>query len=1217
MKDAKDYATENKAFADALNSVSENYAFERTLPEDDYATILDSRWKDGGRFEDLPSVVKNGGATKYLFYRVVESKIAYKTAEDANPVEINLNLAEPASNTAKGEYTYVEADEDSLFEPGYVNNGPNSASTETHKNILNTTSLTITKEWDDNNNFYETRPEEGGQWVTYFVVERKTADGDAWEMVMETEIGADSISSKKPLIVRVTGTGNESSSNVTISGLPGGDFIYRARELEPKKDGGYVAPDEGGIAEVDYYENAYTPTYGAGTNADGSMTASASNALRTTDIYAEKQWIGADRPESVELQLQYQTGPDSWETLKPIPLNDTVDSNAGTGLCVEYDEWKAVWKNVPEYMPGSYRGADGTKPTTYRVIETVPDGYIQVGKTKEGTIEVGEENYKYFTITNMKSVSLTVQKTWAAETDDQEEVTALLWRTTKDITASDYNYTEDESKEMVQIQGGQAAETQEEGEQHRVRLNAGNNWSVNISNLPKYSGNTNSAQPYYYFVTESTIGGTSVDEMVQDSDLLSYSHTFTRSLDANQFTTEILNIGYTDVTGTKTWVDNSNRYNTRPDSITLTLQRRTNAAEEWEDVTTDDHETALQPRWTNTNTNVWTYTYEDLPYANAEGKKYTYQVVETVPEVKAGANVPAGTSYEAAYDDDTHLNITNTLTGTTQITVTKEWLDGNNETGKRPASITLYLYANDELDRTAIIEDSGQGLFAGLMEILLRNGDRWTYTFEDLDVYDEDGKEIKYEVREAKVYGYEPEMGELTAVTVGEGTADETTVYTITLTNTMQTEVPVHKIWGGVEETDQKDVVVGLYSQVNGQAEPVQVTNSTGDPVTRTLNADNDWKDTFTNLPAYDQNDQRIRYSVKEETVGGQLADQTDYRIVIAEEPQADDSGQPGYRISNIRRTKLSGTKTWLDDNDALGRRPEELSLQLYRSTDPTANRLDTTPNAAWAEVTEAQMTAEGIYVSWNKQDPNVWTYTYRNLPAADENGALYVYDVKESGPEGYALIGATPSNAGGRDFANQLSNTEFSVSGVKTWEDGANASGGRPASLVLNLWRQIGGGSPEYVVETPVWSGIDGSHWTYTLIDIRIDDSQGRKYTYWVEEAETPGYDAYYDAERLNVTNRLQGGLKLSKTVSGTAGRPAEGVPLYHCPGGHGDSGHAGEGGRHRRAVRRPDLCKRNGADCPDPRPVGPGRRPAGRHELQDYGDGRRPGRLYYGKDR
>ena len=83
------------------------------------------------------------------------------------------------------------------------------------------------------------------------------------------------------------------------------------------------------------------------------MTASASNALRTTDIYAEKQWIGADRPESVELQLQYQTGPDSWETLKPIPLNDTVDSNAGTGLCVEYDEWKAVWKMCRNTCPAA------------------------------------------------------------------------------------------------------------------------------------------------------------------------------------------------------------------------------------------------------------------------------------------------------------------------------------------------------------------------------------------------------------------------------------------------------------------------------------------------------------------------------------------------------------------------------------------------------------------------------------------------------------------------------------------------------------------------------------------------------------------------------------------------------------------------------------------------------------------------------------------------
>ena len=93
------YAENNGKFKTALG---EDYAFERTLPENGYATILDSRWKDGGRFEDLPSVVKNGGATKYLFYRVVESKIAYKTAEDANPVEINLNLAEPASQYSKG-----------------------------------------------------------------------------------------------------------------------------------------------------------------------------------------------------------------------------------------------------------------------------------------------------------------------------------------------------------------------------------------------------------------------------------------------------------------------------------------------------------------------------------------------------------------------------------------------------------------------------------------------------------------------------------------------------------------------------------------------------------------------------------------------------------------------------------------------------------------------------------------------------------------------------------------------------------------------------------------------------------------------------------------------------------------------------------------------------------------------------------------------------------
>ena len=57
------------------------------------------------------------------------------------------------------------------------------------------------------------------------------------------------------------------------------DMWPRIKEEELRKNG--------------YYQNAYMPTYGTGRNEDG-MTASASNALRTTDIYAEKKWIGAE-----------------------------------------------------------------------------------------------------------------------------------------------------------------------------------------------------------------------------------------------------------------------------------------------------------------------------------------------------------------------------------------------------------------------------------------------------------------------------------------------------------------------------------------------------------------------------------------------------------------------------------------------------------------------------------------------------------------------------------------------------------------------------------------------------------------------------------------------------------------------------------------------------------------------------------------------------------
>ena len=91
--------------------------------------------------------------------------------------------------------------------------------------------------------------------------------------------------------------------------------------------------------------------------------------------------------------------------------------------------------------------------------------------------------------------------------------------------------------------------------------------------------------------------------------------------------------------------------------------------------------------------------------------------------------------------------------------------------------------------------------------------------------------------------------------------------------------------------------------------------------LTLILNKDN-LKGTFINLPRFTADGYRITYTVKELLIGSELAENSDYIIHYTPEEQAKDE-QPGYIISNIRSTNLTGTKIWQDDSNADGRRPE------------------------------------------------------------------------------------------------------------------------------------------------------------------------------------------------------------------------------------------------------------------------------------------------------
>ncbi|MEB8419342.1 Cna B-type domain-containing protein, partial [Enterococcus casseliflavus] len=118
----------------------------------------------------------------------------------------------------------------------------------------------------------------------------------------------------------------------------------------------------------------------------------------------------------------------------------------------------------------------------------------------------------------------------------------------------------------------------------------------------------------------------------------------------------------TEVSGTKTWNDNDNKFNTRPESITVKLMQN--------DKEIDDQIVKADKKGN------WTYRFDNLPKYDAEGKAYTYTIQEE--------NVPGYTTKVNGYDlVNTYRN-----TETTEVSGTKTWNDNDNKFNTRPESIT-------------------------------------------------------------------------------------------------------------------------------------------------------------------------------------------------------------------------------------------------------------------------------------------------------------------------------------------------------------------------------------------------------------------------------------------------------------------------------------------------------------------------------------------------
>ena len=375
-----------------------------------------------------------------------------------------------------------------------------------------------------------------------------------------------------------------------------------------------------------------------------------------------------------------------------------------------------------------------------------------------------------------------------------------------------------------------------------------------------------------------------------------------------------------------------------------------------------------------------TYTFKIAEKAGSDTNvKYdTKTVTATVTVTDKGKGALEAT---VSYDDEKAFENTYTP-AKTEVPVKKVWKDENNQDGKRPTSVTVKLLADGQ--------DTGKTL-----ELTEANG--WAGSFKDLDA-DKGGTPIQYTVVEVTVAGYTSKV-----------TGDAASGFTITNSYSPETvDVKATKNWDDANNQDGKrptKITINLLADGEKVAsKEVQAA------------ADGTWTATFEKLAKYKAG-KEIKYTVTEEAVAEYEATITDFTITNKYAPKEID-----YKV----------TKVWKDANNQDGKRPESVTVQLFKSVDGSK------PVAV--EGKKLTLTAK------DKTDANTWVASFTNLPQY-EAGKEITYSIKEVDvPAGYE------ASVTGQVVTNTYNPETVVLSGTKVWKDNNNQDGKRTTSVKVQI---------------------------------------------------------------------------------------------------------------------------------------------------------------------
>ena len=183
-----------------------------------------------------------------------------------------------------------------------------------------------------------------------------------------------------------------------------------------------------------------------------------------------------------------------------------------------------------------------------------------------------------------------------------------------------------------------------------------------------------------------------------------------------------------------------------------------------------------------------------------------------------------------------------------------------------------------------------------------------------------------------------------------------------------------------------------------------------------------------------------------------------------------------GFDITNTHETAttdVEGTKTWIDDNDRDGLRPDSITVYLY---------------------------ADGVeYDKKTVTEADNWAYSWTGLHKYRDGGTEIVWTIDED-----AVVGYTKT-IDGFDLTNTHEIETITISGRKIWNDGSNAAELRPEAVTVRLY------AGEREVDSVVvnaGTAVTPDVWAFEFTDLPAYEN-GVKINYTVKEDPVKDYVA------------------------------------------------------------------------------------------------------------